>query len=566
MEPRRHLEAVPGGGDLGHSPAPDLLDGVRQALRSDSPVELIGLVSGMLEVSDSRDQDVWGDDLWGDADREVVPRVDLVRSFLEIPYAETTALLTVMSRMLPADDALLVEIGAELSRRRHPLPLWLRDLAEGRVETSVARMTETLGDGENCMLGLRFASGAQFTAVIYIDHNLGSAVKDAFLIPEPLHRIIGDMRAGAFGDSSQTRFADWDPATARATVSAALEQGRRTLGMPESDHWPMLRPSIEWLLTLLPAGGVAEGDEPWDDAQVEALRAEFLAYAGDQVIDDEDAEFGLDMILHFGSTYNVGGPLRWSESVAERFLLDWMPRKVMVGYEEVEELPTLLATYVAFVHRREGVDAAETAAVLTAIADAVDPFALAMSGGDPMAGIDPFDLEWLVRAELEEAVGGYEALDALDAEPLPDEDFAWGGIAEDIRERVGEFLELLDRVAGERLDVEHRTAMRRFLARVAIEDPAIFRRRASVPRGAAAIGWAIGRANDTVGAHSKGVNAKEFTGWFGVDGSVSERAQPMLRAIGAPPPTPWGALALGAADLLVSDRRAAIIEERDRLG
>jgi hypothetical protein len=54
-------------------------------------------------------------------------------------------------------------------------------------------------------------------------------------------------------------------------------------------------------------------------------------------------------------------------------------------------------------------------------------------------------------------------------------------------------------------------------------------------------------------------------GWFGVKGSVSQRAEPMLRAIGVEPQPGYGPLMLGTPDLLVSGRRVAIIAQRDRL-
>ena len=45
---------------------------------------------------------------------------------------------------------------------------------------------------------------------------------------------------------------------------------------------------------------------------------------------------------------------------------------------------------------------------------------------------------------LERQVGGTDRLDALDAEPLPDEAFQWAGIPDDIGDRVHEVLHLVD--------------------------------------------------------------------------------------------------------------------------
>ena len=53
-------------------------------------------------------------------------------------------------------------------------------------------------------------------------------------------------------------------------------------------------------------------------------------------------------------------------------------------------------------------------------------------------------------------------------------------------------------------DVEHRTAMRRFLARVARNDPKVFARKGSPVRGAAAVAWVIATGNRTAGVWSEG--------------------------------------------------------------
>ena len=43
-------------------------------------------------------------------------------------------------------------------------------------------MSHVLGDGDNIMLGARLPGGHELTCVIYIDHNLGTLVKDAFVV------------------------------------------------------------------------------------------------------------------------------------------------------------------------------------------------------------------------------------------------------------------------------------------------------------------------------------------------------------------------------------------------
>jgi hypothetical protein len=165
---------------------------------------------------------------------------------------------------------------------------------------------------------------------------------------------------------------------------------------------------------------------------------------------------------------------------------------------------------------------------------------------------------------LDRKVGGRIQLQNLDDLPLPDEAFEWAGIPDDIRPVVREWLDACDRCAEELLDTEHRTAMRRFLSRAAVGDPAAFRRRASSNRGAAAVAWVIGRANDTVGSSWAELTSQELLAWFGVKGSMSQRAESLLRANGVDPHQLYGSMDLRAPDLLTSQRRAGIISARDR--
>jgi hypothetical protein len=164
---------------------------------------------------------------------------------------------------------------------------------------------------------------------------------------------------------------------------------------------------------------------------------------------------------------------------------------------------------------------------------------------------------------LEERVGGADALDTLDADPLPDETFPWAAIPPDIQGTVGAILELSDTCCEEHFDIEMRTACRRVLAKVAEADPAIFRRRAKIENAAAAIGWITAKLNGLYGGRLARLHAKDHMAYFGVSGSAgSQRAATMVRALGNDG-FGWNP-SLGDAGLLLSTTRADIIELRDR--
>lgn len=178
---------------------------------------------------------------------------------------------------------------------------------------------------------------------------------------------------------------------------------------------------------------------------------------------------------------------------------------------------------------------------------------------------DVFSYEASLRRWLAERVGGEDALATLDTEPLPDEQLDLGEVPDDVHARVRAVAALTDACCDDLLDREHRTACRRLMADVAAGDPAIFRRRSRDDRAAAALAWIVCSANDTLDPSGGGLTATELVGWFGVDGSVSQRAATMLRAVGVHDQR-GSDVALGTTRYLVADSRATIIERRDRLG
>ncbi len=86
-------------------------------------------------------------------------------------------------RALGTDEVIAARIGRELARRRHPMPDWLTGLDQARVEPDVWFMTHVLGDGDDYLIGVTLPSGHALSALVYVDHNLGTVVKDAFVVP-----------------------------------------------------------------------------------------------------------------------------------------------------------------------------------------------------------------------------------------------------------------------------------------------------------------------------------------------------------------------------------------------
>ena len=145
-----------------------------------------------------------------------------------------------------------MRIRRELAERGDRLPEWLARLGEAEVYRA-QEMVHVLGDGDNVHVAVRFAGGAELTAVVYIDHNMGTLVKDAFVVPESLAASRGCIRAKV--DDPDTVWRELDLADARVRITEAIERGAMTVPPFETDTWPVCRPIVEWLTRQMPEGG-----------------------------------------------------------------------------------------------------------------------------------------------------------------------------------------------------------------------------------------------------------------------------------------------------------------------
>lgn len=551
----------------------DLLVKVRRALATGRPLELLTQVSTILSAVDPRTVDPF--DRSSGADDAAATRDNLMASFIDVDRRETSALLAAIAQM-SADEVQRARAQNELARRSHSLPAWLSRLEEIDAYRTV-EMTHVLPDGDDILIGVRLPNGHELSALVYIDYNMGVLVKDAFVVDEPLDRLLGFMQAKI--DDPDTSLEEIDSANARARITEAIDTGAITIPLFESDTWPACRPFVEWITRLLPPGGAGHQYPDWSEEALDDLAERFFASSLGADFDDSDNHDLLDSMLWFGSSYGSCDPLHWSPTRVEILLADWIPRKIVADVDYLSKAPALLRVFIRFCHQQREITPTLTTETLAAV-DAWEPeyqqtirsprpqgpeaLLAAVGTLDPEGPWrDPHELEWheIMLNSLRRDVGSDEALSSLDERPLPDEAFSWDGIPTDVHERVREVLNACDRYCGETLDIEYRTACRRLLARVAAGDPNIFRRRARPETGAAAVCWIIGKANHAF--NPSGLLVKDLMASFGLKGSVSQRARTMLRA-GGFDPDQYGGMALGAPDYLVSSRRQRMIALRDR--
>lgn len=542
-------------------------------------MDFLAYVSTLLASLDPRERNPFERDRVGKLDGVTLP--ELVESFAEVELPQTTALLVALAELAP-DELTRARARRAAGTRAHPLPDWLARLDEISVNCAM-ETTHVLGDGENILLEARLP-GHELTAVIYVDHNLGTVVKDGFPVPGPVGEVVECLREA--GDDPDMRFGDISLADARARVAQAIDTGAIMFPPFETETWPASRPLIEWLLRLLPDGGTGYVRPQWSQAAQKKLAKRFFASPFGRPLDDPDHRGLLNQFLWFGTDYGPGDPLRWSPVAVEILLADWIPRKLVEGPGFLSKAPDLLRAFIRFCHAEREIRTELTSQTLAAVdmyepeyqrvirsARPQGPMALLAAMGafgdskpwedepweDELSG---FHQSFLDR--LADEAGGQDALDSLDDTPLPDEQFGWDVVAADLRDRVGEVLAACDRCCDDLLGAEYRTACRRLLARAMPGIDGMLRGTSKPEAIAVAVCWVIGSGNQRFGRRPGELRVKDMTDHFGLSQSgPSERGHKIMRAAGIQPATTYPVVRLGSPGLLVSARRKRIIELRD---
>ncbi|MGH3873106.1 MAG: hypothetical protein ACRDSR_16635 [Pseudonocardiaceae bacterium] len=338
----------------------DLMRNVATALADEHPLALLGLVSTLLAAFDPRRRGPFDPE----PESELPSRDELVQSFLDVDLLETSALLAVIAAF-SGDDMLRHRIRHEISSRADALPHRLADLTDTVPADRVFEAVHVLRDGDNIMIGARLPGGHEITAVVYIDHNMGTLVKDAFVLPGPVDEVVRQMLA--ITDDPDTEARELDAADARTRITEAIKIGSISFPPMESDTWPACRPLIEWLTAMLPAGGTGYQRPEWDDTAQAELARRFLASPFGAGFDDADHRSLLESLLWFGTGYGPGDPLRWSPTAVEILLSDWIPRKIVAEVGYLAKAPDLLRAFIRFCHGERGIRAELTTQTLGAV-------------------------------------------------------------------------------------------------------------------------------------------------------------------------------------------------------
>ncbi len=267
-------------------------------------------------------------------------------------------------------------------------PAWAEHV--GAVETAECYVnSDGYGDRDEVVCVFSYAGQEQHALVVVVDYNAGGLARDGWVTSQvgKLLDYCGDGSGGA-----GSAFLQIDPPQARRILAAALtatdEAAEPAVSASFPSYHAFIRARVRTLPPVLPAGTPGLGTMPSAPAVTAAARrpqwrkdrramlvAEFLASdEAEDLSDRQAASRCTDHIVEYGCDRDFGRPLRVSPAKAETFLLDWLPRKVMLSRADQEAMPHVLLAWVRWAGARSGLDGAAVAVAQDAVFEAMRTF------------------------------------------------------------------------------------------------------------------------------------------------------------------------------------------------
>ncbi|HUC23704.1 MAG TPA: hypothetical protein VMA73_13425 [Streptosporangiaceae bacterium] len=266
-------------------------------------------------------------------------------------------------------------------------PAWAEHV--GAVEAAECYVNSDLfGDRDEVVCVFSYAGQEQHALVVIVDYNAGGLARDGWVTSQ-VGKLLDYCRDA---ENTGQSFSQVDPPLARKILATALAATENATDPPVSASFPsyhaFIRARVRTLPPVLPAGVASLDSAPaapaitaatrravWRKDRQAMLVAEFLASdEAEDLSDRQAASRCADHIVEYGCGRDFGRPLRVSPAKAETFLLDWLPRKVVLSRADQEAMPHVLLAWARWAGPKSGLDASAVAATLDAVFDAMRTF------------------------------------------------------------------------------------------------------------------------------------------------------------------------------------------------
>jgi hypothetical protein len=271
-------------------------------------------------------------------------------------------------------------------------PAWAEHV--GAVEAAECYVnSDAYGDRDEVVCVFSYAGQEHHALVVVVDYNAGGLARDGWVTSQ-VAKLLDYCRDGSTAQttSAAPTFMQIDPPQARRILATALEATEAAADPTVSASFPsyhaFIRARVRTLPPVLPTGVQSQQAAPpapavnaasrraiWRKDRRAMLVAEFLASdEAEDLSDRQAASRCTDHIVDYGCERDFGRPLRVSPAKAETFLLDWLPRKIVLSKADQEAMPHVLLAWVRWAGARSGLDDAAVAATLDAVFDSMRTF------------------------------------------------------------------------------------------------------------------------------------------------------------------------------------------------
>jgi hypothetical protein len=274
--------------------------------------------------------------------------------------------------------------------------------------------SDMFGDRDEVVCVYSYAGEEPHALVMVVDYNAGGMLRDGWVTSQ-VDRLLERCRAASAEDDGhppRATFSQVEAPQGRRLLETALAVTESGLGPAPSDSFAsyhaFIRARIRTLPPARPGHGARKGSgqpgagpgpalwsmgtwttghgsgwgaasarrHAWTRDRRTMLVAEFLASdEAEDLSDTRAASRCADHIIDYGCDRDFGRPLRMSPAKVATFLLDWLPRKVLLLSAEQHAMPHVLAAWVRWAGRRQRLAAEMIAETLDAVFDSMGTFA-----------------------------------------------------------------------------------------------------------------------------------------------------------------------------------------------
>ena len=257
--------------------------------------------------------------------------------------------------------------------------------------------SDAFGDRDEAVCLFSYGGTEPHALVLVVDYNSAGMLSDGW-VTSKVDTLLERCRDG----NGRGTFRPVAAAEARCLLETALGVTHAAPDPPVSKTFASYHAFIRSRIRALPPLGKAARDglsvggatarlaihEPesawvgapgrrraWSSDRRAMLVVEFLASdEAEDLSDRRAASRCADHIINYGCEQDFGRPLRMSPAKVETFLLDWLPRKIMLWPAEQHAMPHVLAAWARWSGRRRGLDAETINETLDAVFGAMGTF------------------------------------------------------------------------------------------------------------------------------------------------------------------------------------------------